>query len=253
MEKIKRRCTVVMLINNKEANCPMIIEQCKKQLSDLNIGQLSYTPRLLHSKEYFDQVHLYIISDEEIKEGDWMFSVNVNQLEKADVSLTKMTPSQKQYWLDEIKKIIASTDPSLGLPQPSRNFIEKYISEYNKGNVIEKVMVEYEDKLSELIESVENLTTICLEDYDNEEESPYYHLLEKAISELNNYSPIAKISKDNTITISKVKDSWNREEVIELIKSSVGESHDFSRENNDIHSMNIIESRFLNAWINKNL
>ena len=42
------------------------------------------------------------------------------------------------------KKIIATTNASLDLPQPSKQFIEKYIEEYNKGNVITDVLVEYE-------------------------------------------------------------------------------------------------------------
>ena len=46
------------------------------------------------------------------------------------------------------EKIIATTDISLvkeyNLPQPSQQFIQKYIEEYNKGNIITDVLVEYE-------------------------------------------------------------------------------------------------------------
>lgn len=67
-----------------------------------------------------------------------------------------------------VKKIIATTDESLyfkdtnknpkqymgsyismslgeNLPQPSQQFIQKYIGEYNKGNIITDVLVEYND------------------------------------------------------------------------------------------------------------
>ena len=59
--------------------------------------------------------------------------------------------------------------------------------------------------------------------------------------------------KDNTITIKKAKDSYTREEVIDLIIRAVGESHDWSIENNDIHSIGIIEKRFLSKWLEENL
>ena len=77
--------------------------------------------------------HLYIISDDEIKEGDWYCSPmgiisRYNGIEKL--------PSN---W----RKIIATTEESSGLPQPSKQFIEKYIEEYNKGNIITDVLVEY--------------------------------------------------------------------------------------------------------------
>ena len=46
------------------------------------------------------------------------------------------------------EKIIATTDISLvkeyNLPQPSQQFIQKYIEEYNRGNIITDVLVEYE-------------------------------------------------------------------------------------------------------------
>ena len=72
---------------------------------------------------------------------------------------------------------------SLGenLPQPSQQFIQKYIEEYNKGNVITDVLVEYDYLL------------------DDRAVLPYWNL------KVN--------TKDNTITIKKVKDSWNRDEV----------------------------------------
>ena len=90
------------------------------------------------------------------------------------------------------EKIIATTDISLvkeyNLPEPSQSFIQKYIEEYNKGNTITDVLVEYE--------------------FDNEghTDNPGWHNQKLKVN-----------SKDNTITIKKVKDSWNKEEVIKLL------------------------------------
>jgi hypothetical protein len=74
------------------------------------------------------------------------------------------------------------------LPQPSDSFIKYFIVEYNKGNVITDVMVEYEEA----------------EEYDK----VYGH---------ENKFPRLLINSDNTINIKLIKDSWNREEVIELM------------------------------------
>ena len=42
------------------------------------------------------------------------------------------------------REVLATTDDSLRLPQPSQQFIQKYIEEYNRGNIITDVLVEYE-------------------------------------------------------------------------------------------------------------
>ena len=151
--------------------------------------------------------NLYIISNDEIKEGDWY--INLLQDNTIYQNNIKNYNVNKSYF----KKIIATTDTSLKiprknshtnsvwkldgalLPQPSKQFIEKYIEEYNKGNVITDVLVEYE-----LISNEEYFGNTVNPDND----VPYF-------DEKLKINP-----KDNTITIKKVKDSWNREEVIEF-------------------------------------
>ena len=126
-----------------------------------------------HKTNYNPQ-HLYILSDDEIKEGDYFL---------ADNRISQSSNSGKPNWIvckctevkntwkycneipneghngDWSKKIIATTDTSIkifagkgdicdlyyNLPQPSQQFIEKYIEEYNKGEIIESIMVEYEE------------------------------------------------------------------------------------------------------------
>lgn len=86
---------------------------------------------------------------------------------------------------------------SLGenLPQPSQQFIQKYIEEYNRGNVITDVLIEYE-----LISNEEYFGNTVNPDDD----VPYF-------DEKLKINP-----KDNTIIIKIAKDSWSREEVIEF-------------------------------------
>ena len=114
--------------------------------------------------------NLYFLSDDEIKEGDWIYENNLNQetqiyqVYKRDNKLgffrfrNVWIPLSKQ---NSVKKVIATTDVSLEifdkelsdmhsvkvnilLPQPSQQFIQKYVEEYNKGNIITDVLVEYD-------------------------------------------------------------------------------------------------------------
>ena len=90
--------------------------------------------------------HLYILSDEEIKEGDWIYRFNSKDVFKADSFLIHLIERNST---EICKKIIATTDSFLNiwilnhnglsegeyqttLPQPSQQFIEKYVEEYNK-------------------------------------------------------------------------------------------------------------------------
>lgn len=146
--------------------------------------------------------HLYITSDDEIKEGDKVlifnnegnikiFSPKICSTVAKSMNLSNKDsdPTQHKY-----KKIIATTDTSLyinaifeqdmhmyqkGLPQPSDKFIQAYIDAYNKGEKIEKVLVELE-------------------------------MYAEDITNFINYKPKLK---DNNIIIKKVKDSWSRAEV----------------------------------------
>ncbi len=159
--------------------------------------------------------HLYIISDEEIKEGDWVYNTVTDDLiqvhlitdKMSDYEGIKMLVVKGQHFhhhYSNCKKIIATTDKSLTinitrilgvtreLPQIPQSFIEYFVSEYNKGNIISKVMVECEEILGD-----EGIIKVAFNE-------PDFKL---------------KINpKDNTIIIRKVKDNWNREEVIELFK-----------------------------------
>lgn len=141
--------------------------------------------------------HLYIISDDDIKEGDWFINLLDNSIHQAT----------NWIYVSTCKKIIATTDTSLTipthygmdeeLPQPSQQFIEKYIESYNKSEIITDVLVEYENN------------------YDLEYYTPQGGI--ECCKKIDNWK--LKInSKDNTITIKKVKDSWNREELKILFK-----------------------------------
>ena len=75
------------------------------------------------------------------------------------------------------------------LPQPSEGFLNKFVEEYNIGNIITEVLVEYveTDQVVKRFEGDEG--------YDS------------------SMTTLKVNPKDNTITIKKAKDSWTREEM----------------------------------------
>lgn len=215
-----KRCTVVMLpIKEKAEDC---LIKCANLFFKYKKGY--YTQEYLKSIDG-QAFHLYIITDEEIKEGDWFYDgESVLQCSR----VTDVIIDTQGQWsnIKTSRKIIATTDKSLTtdnrtfifaqserrhLSQPSESFIQRFIEEYNKGNVITDVMVEYAEHRSKQ------------GDYEGE---------------------YLKINpKDNTITIRKVKDTWTREEVIELVnnwRKTSGEN-------------NILTKDTFNKWIAKNL
>ncbi len=213
-----KRCKVVMLPTKEKAQ--------------LTLSPLKTKLRFNDEYKLQDDIyqHLYIISDDEIKEGDWYITDNNRILQCKEV-LMDIVYGKGDYGRNKsgIKgKIITTTGSSLiitiyekgswrNLPQPSQSFIEKYVESYNKGQQIVDVMVEY---------ITHNRSGF---------EDPSVNRL--------------KINpKDNTITIKRVKDSWSREEVENLVFTALYAGYS----NGSLESSDFKE-RIVNSWISKNL
>jgi len=176
-----KRAKVVMLPTNKKAQI-------------YQIGNSSFISNIKHDDRYYGR-NLYITSNEEIKENAWLYSKMDGYPIQWDGDLSE-TKNPKEYGYN---KIIATTDKSIKLsveqfdgvhswnyPQPSQQFIEKYSSEYNKGNIITDILVEY------------NIIPFS-QDAPNRDRGD---------------GSLRINPKDNTITIKRIKDSWNKEEHI---------------------------------------
>lgn len=190
-----KKATVVMLPTNQKA--PIFkVGNWNKLYTSCEI--LSSNPKDFQSDESYQ--HLYITSDEEIKKGD-------KELEKGEIYYDAIDNCLRKYGTGNIisihiYKIIATTDESLkfgedvpgiirykSLPQPTQSFIDKYITEYNKGNIITDIMVEYHYK--------ESFCNGCTKD-----------CIENGCK-----VPSLKVNpQNNTIIIKKVKDSWTYDE-----------------------------------------
>ena len=158
--------------------------------------------------------HLYLISNEQIREGSWYLANNT--IIKADDKFDEgNNPNQNK----RNKLIIATTNRKLGmsingdsliekmkdysdymnngkhdnmLPQPSQQFIQEYIDAYNSDNTIKWVNVEYEDK---------SHTKDCGTLYRGCSPDCRFHKEDKI-----------KVDKNNYISIVNGKDSLKEEE-----------------------------------------
>lgn len=193
--------------------------------------------------------HLYITSNEEIKEGDWFmnrqYMIEEGKEEYAIWRCGDITPNSNP------KKIIATTDTSLTiidytdceypLPQPSKEFIKAYIKAYNEGKPITKVLVEY------IYPNTINFGNCIYKEINGD--GSYYELINgevektKSLNELINLNAEInfrlKVNSSNEITIKKVKDSWTREEVIIDIEKAMIQGLDLGQ--------------YRDKWIEKNL
>lgn len=176
--------------------------------------------------------HLYFLSDEEIKEGDWYFSWETNYNTEPMQRWVLYNCCSKPNGTNP-KMIIATTDKSLELPEPSQGFIKAFIEAYNSGNPITEVDVEYEE----------------LYLYKDGNLSKISRLGGECV-------PIEKLKvnpKDNTITIQRIKNSWNREELpIDIMKNLIGLlNNPVSKMRN--HPDVIDQIQQLDNWIKQNL
>lgn len=212
MEQFKRAQVIMLPINNHSSlylnNKNYLIQRPTLGVSVNN----SYTNQNLH-----------IVSDDEIKEksllntDDYYYVKNhYNEwyIGKFNGESFDFINNQGNFNsnLFIAKKIIATTDTSLEieilegppqfsceairteeLPQPSQQFIEKYIESYNKGQIINDILVEYElvEDASQSIDRTDNVW-------------------------------ILKVNpKDNTITIKKYQEKlYNKKDIRELLLNS---------------------------------
>ena len=232
MNQFKRAQVVMLPINSGICSIIKNVNGRGRQLYQATKNYY-YTKAYLEVEE-FEAYELYITSDDEIKEGDWYFD-GTDFIHKKSKHNNTLVDGNKQA-----KKIIATTDTSsinirqmtfmdeatewiYDIPQPSQQFIEKYIEEYNNGNIITDIEVEYSP------------SSITIQTYSEQQINDNLKALTLKIN-----------PKDNTITIKKLKDSWNREEVIEQMWSA------YKASNTVFEDESALRIEFDN-WINQKL
>ena len=170
---------------------------------------LSIAKNVAHKSYYgYDSLHLYIVSDEKIEDNDWYLLNHLNE----EPHQCKGTGLDAYWYATKCSKIIATTNKSLHkftgqlvsnrykvikpLPNPTLEFIEKYITEYNNGNFINDV----------LVECAQNWVPEMFEAGDIPEVPQETFL---------------KVDSNNTISIRVLKTIYTREEVIALVEKAL--------------------------------
>lgn len=127
---MEKKCKLVLLPTDKDSNlffhCPIGSE---KSLHYMSQGK-QHREEMLKAGINKPQ-HLYILSDDEIKEGDWYYHKNDNVIIKSLIDIDN----------NDCKKIIATTNPDLieeGIASISDDFIKEYCN-----NSVEEVLVKY--------------------------------------------------------------------------------------------------------------
>lgn len=173
--------------------------------------------------ETFQNQHLYIVSDEQIKEGDWCIRIEDNKIIQCKPnkgkSIATLLGNSDYGDIEQLnngiyknskafKKIIATTDKSLEvfiphmdcngmgcdeclhnkLPQIPESFIEIYIEYFNSNKPITEVDVEYEEF---------NTKPVYVGMVGNPAKPIYNYIGEHRL----------KLQKDNTIEISLVENN----------------------------------------------
>jgi hypothetical protein len=82
--------------------------------------------------------HLYFTSDEPIQDGNWLFERGEWGIKSVCQSMGNWTKEDHLKYPND-KKIIASTDPSLGLPNIPKSFLKQYVAANGK---IDKVRLQ---------------------------------------------------------------------------------------------------------------
>lgn len=245
--KSYQQCEVVMLPTEKASNLFLGSKTNKiyiEPIGDIGIPQ-----------------HLYILSSEEIKEGEDLIkgAWYVNTFREFGKPFQNDNLSNNGY----LKKVIATTNESLDIniwqgnksfiPRPSDDFIKAFVEKQGK---INKVLVEYENHFT--LGNYMNTCIVCQKQFSNTDKHWKY---------CQEHSIKLKVAPDNTITIraiqevyvskkvlpfviealgfdptkEKEKTSWNREEVVEILKK-------FDIEMGDTHGPTT-----RNKWIEENL
>lgn len=233
-----KRKQVVMLPTNQKAiignfeifsyDETSIIEG-KDYFGKISCGIVTNIPTVKQTKQ-----HLYILSDEEIKEGDWC----CNRIFSTVFQTDKNTDFEYINKTDNVSKIIATTDKSLEivseginpvyepLPQIPQSFIEYFISEHEEGNIITEVMVKYEVKSNAglghnewvYLQHIEGERYISVKIEANIHQDTYQLGKEDTFEDFELEYNLKINSESNTIITEKVKNSWSLEEVLALHK-----------------------------------
>lgn len=225
---MKKKCQVVMLPTEKASKLAFLTKKGEEVYKDLRYFHTSMPNH--RDIDLTRPQHLYFITDEEIKEGDWclLMTPKIKLFKCAQVKtepqLIIKSNIREVHYPNQCKKIIATTDESLEvvskgidpvyekLPRPSNEFLKAYCEAYNS-NPITEVNIQYNDiyidsKTGKPITYWGFETDMLIEEKT---------IVPQKITKL-------LVAPDNTITISKVEEKLYTKKEIEKLLFNYGKS-----------------------------
>lgn len=136
--------------------------------------------------------HLYLLSDDEIKENDWFYADEFTKPEQAKYFEGSLLNG---FIKSEYRKIVASTDESLNVARILNDFIEKYVNAYNANKPIESIDIEYDVKTVQVYPK-SGRDAGGFEKYETQE--------------------VLKTDKNNRVIIKTEKETWTIENLRKL-------------------------------------
>lgn len=237
MTTIKKECQIVIIPTNEKeiTKGQLVLNKESNSLYIANKNILKEDWNRLCTPHLIQPQHLYLISDDEIKKNDYVL-IQLSEINIIEIRKVKNCDNENfifdndnQIYKGYCKKVIASTDTSLGLPQLPKKVIDAYALSYNTGSItLDKVMVEYE------------LNGPYMGHFENTDCSDY----------------TLKINESNEILISLIKNAWNKQEVIELAyKLLQATGREIRAEMMNIHTNPYInfEKDDVDRWLSENL
>jgi hypothetical protein len=164
----------LILLPSKEASIGTVMKYIKlspmhDDRIDSPIGSLTLNKNcnVTGKNDYWEPYNLYVLSDEKPKEEDWRFNTKTNSLvppntkidggfsqfdKKISATTDESLLTNSLYGIDSFDSSIFGGEPKqinfpplFNLPRLSKEFIRYYVEEYNKGNMITIVNVEYNE------------------------------------------------------------------------------------------------------------
>lgn len=185
---MEKKCKVVLLPTENKTR----IHKAKDNRIICSLGN--------YSKDNFDfdsNQHLYILSDDEIKEEDWFY--------RKEIGFKEISLYKAGIQLKNCKKVIATTNPNL-IKEGVASIDDKFVKEYCN-NPVEEVLVEYE----------------------------LYNTKPNALPIYGKFDYKLKLSSNGSIIIKPVEETWDdiEEEFLNHLKLKYPES----KNNIGVHSL----------------
>jgi hypothetical protein len=188
-----------------------------------DFGKYFISINIDQEQNHFKPHHIYITSDEEIKEGDWHLNIVTNKISKYNIGL--LNPNRSNY-----KKIILTTDQDLindGVQAIDDTFLEWFV----KNPSCESVGVGY--GWIRLTETDNEGYWVSIPDkrFEMQQEEPKQETLEEAA--INNWDKINYQYKEGLNPYAhrvgfKEGASWQQEQILQFLYSEITERRPYS-------------------------